>query len=129
MRAWGVNGCGTSLSSGDAVNYGVGCHIRGGDVEAHPEIFKKEHLEKTRRLFQRFGGKAVVLARFLVVARTFAPFVAGVAGMRYAKFLAFNVVGGGIWVSSFMCLGYLFAQIPAVRAGVVPRRGVHSHHN
>lgn len=104
---------------GDTVNYGVGSTIGGRIIEANPKIFKKDYIEKTKIFYEKFGGKTVVMARFFVIVRTFAPFVAGVAKMKYGKFLMYNVIGGAIWVSSFMFLGYFFGQIPAVQENFV----------
>ena len=100
---------------GDTVNYSIGSFVGGRIIEQYPKIFKKEYIEKTKKFYETYGGKTVVLARFFVIVRTFAPFVAGVAKMQYARFITYNVVGGGVWVSSFMFLGYFFGQIPAVK--------------
>jgi membrane-associated protein len=83
-------------------------------IARYPSVFKPSYIEKTKAFYQTHGGKTVVLARFFVVVRTFAPFVAGVANMSYKKFIAFNVLGGFSWVGSFMTLGYFFGQLPWV---------------
>jgi membrane-associated protein len=77
-------------------------------------VFKPSYIEKTKKFYETHGGKTVVLARFFVVVRTFAPFIAGVANMQYRKFLFFNLVGAASWVGSFMTLGYFFGQLPWV---------------
>ena len=100
---------------GDTVNYGVGSWIGNSVIANHPKVFKREYIDKTRDFYSQYGGKTVVLARFFVIVRTFAPFVAGVARMEYAKFLGYNVLGAGVWVASFMFLGFFFGQIPAVQ--------------
>lgn len=100
---------------GDTVNYTVGSWVGGKVIEARPDIFKPAYIKKTKAFYEKHGARTVVLARFFVIVRTFAPFVAGVAKMQYAKFLTYNVVGGGVWVASFMFMGYYFGQIPVVR--------------
>ena len=76
---------------------------------------RKEHLDNTRRFYEKHGGKTIIMARFLPIIRTFAPFVAGVAGMKYATFIAYNVVGAMLWVASFLALGYFLGNVPLVR--------------
>ena len=100
---------------GDAVNYSVG--KASGDYLARrfPRIIRPEYLEKTRRFFEVYGGKTVILARFVPIVRTFAPFVAGIARMQYSRFQMYNVVGAVSWVTVFLGGGYLFGNIPIVR--------------
>ncbi len=100
---------------GDSVNYWVGNKI-GPRVFAreNSRIFKKEYLEKTRGFYEKYGGKTIILARFVPIVRTFAPFVAGVGKMHYRTFFMFNIVGAFIWVTSMMGLGYLFGSIAFV---------------
>ena len=83
-------------------------------IARYPSVFKPSYIDKTKAFYQTHGGKTVVLARFFVIVRTLAPFVAGVANMQYKKFIAFNVLGGATWVGSFMGLGYFFGQLPWV---------------
>jgi len=99
---------------GDTVNYAIGSWIGARVIAKYPRVFKPSYVEKTKFFYQTHGGKTVVLARFFVVVRTFAPFVAGVANMHYKKFIAFNVLGGFSWVGSFMTLGYFFGRLPWV---------------
>jgi membrane-associated protein len=99
---------------GDTVNYALGSWIGARVIARYPSVFKPSYIDKTKAFYQTHGGKTVVLARFFVVVRTFAPFVAGVANMQYKKFIAFNVLGGATWVGSFMGLGYFFGQLPWV---------------
>ncbi len=99
---------------GDTVNYALGSWIGARVIARYPSVFKPSYIEKTKAFYQTHGGKTVVFARFFVVVRTFAPFVAGVANMSYKKFIAFNVLGGATWVGSFMTLGYFFGQLPWV---------------
>lgn len=100
---------------GDTVNYWVGNMI-GPRVFAkeNSRIFRKEYLEKTRAFYDKHGGKTIILARFVPIVRTFAPFVAGVGKMKYSTFISYNVVGAFIWVTALMTLGRLFGSIPVV---------------
>ena len=98
---------------GDAVNYSIGHYL--GERAYNVKWFKREHLEKTRAFFEKHGGKAIFLARFVPIVRTFAPFVAGIGKMSYAYFAAYNVVGGITWVATFSLLGYFFGNIPFVQ--------------
>ncbi|MEI7529433.1 MAG: DedA family protein [Elusimicrobiota bacterium] len=102
---------------GDNVNYGVGNYI--GPKVFHYEnsrIFKKEYLQKTHNFYEKYGGKAIILCKYVPIVRTFAPFVAGVGAMTYPKFLMFNVAGGFTWVTILLSTGYFFGNIPVVRA-------------
>lgn len=101
---------------GDAVNYRVGHYI--GPKVFHLEdsrIFKKEYLERTHRFYEKHGGKTIIIARFMPIIRTYAPFVAGVGSMKYTSFFAYNVVGAILWVGIFVFGGFLFGNIPAVK--------------
>lgn len=100
---------------GDTVNYSIG---RAFGVRAFTEgnrFFKQEYLLRTQRFYEKHGGKTIVLARFVPIVRTFAPFVAGVGRMRYARFWAYNAAGGVFWVASLTLLGYFFGSIPVVK--------------
>ena len=101
---------------GDTVNYQIG-HLVGPKIftAGHSRWFRKEHLDRTHRFFEKYGGKTIVIARFVPIVRTFAPFVAGVGSMTYARFLAYNVVGGIAWVVSFVWAGYWFGSREIVR--------------
>ena len=101
---------------GDTVNYSVGHYI--GPKVFHLEdsrIFKKEYLERTHRFYEKHGGKTIIIARFMPIIRTYAPFVAGVGSMKYTSFFAYNVVGAIFWVGIFVFGGFLFGNIPAVK--------------
>jgi membrane-associated protein len=100
---------------GDTANYWIG-HKLGPAVLKNPDsrIFRKEYLDRTHAFFERYGGKAIILGRFVPFVRTFAPFLAGVGEMDYRHFIEFNVVGGVSWVALFISAGFFFGRIPAV---------------
>ena len=101
---------------GDTVNYACGAYRRPASLQRQGSRFlKREYLERTQRFYERHGGKTIVLARFMPIIRTFAPFVAGIGRMSYPQFLAYNVFGGIIWVMIFVIAGYAFGNIPVVR--------------
>lgn len=101
---------------GDAVNYSVGRHVG-------PRVFRSEtslllnrkHLVRTQSFYEKYGGKTIIIARFVPIIRTFAPFVAGIGHMRYRRFAAFNVIGAVAWVGSFIPAGYLFGNLEYVQ--------------
>jgi membrane-associated protein len=101
--------------AGDAVNYSIGYRI-GPRVfsKTHTKIFNRQHLVRTQRFYETYGGKTIFLARFIPIIRTFAPFVAGVGRMSYARFAMFNVTGAATWVTVFLMGGHLFGNIPVV---------------
>lgn len=100
---------------GDAANYTIG-RFFGKKLFSNPEskVFKQEYLHKTNLFYEKHGGKTIILARFVPIVRTFAPFVAGMSRMTYRHFFAFNVIGGVVWVSLFISLGALLGTIPWV---------------
>lgn len=102
---------------GDTVNYWAGHHL-GSRVftKKKSRIFKREYLDKTNEFYKKHGGKTIILARFVPIVRTFAPFVAGVGKMHYGTFLLYNVSGGFIWATSLIFAGYFLGQIPFVKA-------------
>jgi membrane-associated protein len=101
---------------GDSVNYWIGSLLG-------PRIFRGEkirflnpkHLERTHEFYERYGGKTIILARFVPIVRTFAPFVAGMGRMTYRRFMAYNVIGGILWVAGFLVLGFKFGNVAAVQ--------------
>jgi len=101
---------------GDTVNYWVGHYL--GPKVFHREkspIFKKEYLDRTHAFFEKYGGKTIIIARFVPIVRSFAPLVAGIGRMSYGKFIAYNVVGGIGWVLLLTGAGYFFGNIPVVK--------------
>jgi membrane-associated protein len=101
--------------AGDAVNYAIGFHLGPRALRANGRIFKKEYLEKTQAFYQRYGAKTIVLARFVPIVRTFAPFLAGVGRMQYSRFALYNVVGAVLWVLACTLAGFFFGNIPVVK--------------
>lgn len=106
----------TAAILGDTLNYWIGYHLG-------PQVFSQtdsrwlnvKHLQRTHEFYEKYGGKTIIIARFLPIVRTFSPFVAGVGAMKYSKFLAYSVAGGILWVTSFVYLGYLFGNLPWVK--------------
>jgi len=102
---------------GDAVNYSIG-YLFGLYLLGHPRWMRwirPDHLERTHSFYERHGGKTIILARFIPIVRTFAPFVAGMGRMTYRRFAMFNVIGAIAWVMSFSILGYWFGNFPVVK--------------
>ena len=103
--------------TGDVVNYHVGQWIA-------PKLFKdynarwlnRKHLDRTQEFYKKHGGKTVIMARFMPIVRTYAPFVAGLSGMKFREFMMYSVTGGFAWISSFLLLGYFFGNIPAIKS-------------
>ena len=100
---------------GDTLNYHIGMFIGPRVFEVESRFINKKHLLATQQFFARHGGKTIIFARFVPFARTFAPFVAGAGSMNYKYFLSYNVIGGFLWISSFVILGYLFGNMPIVK--------------
>jgi membrane-associated protein len=102
--------------SGDNVNYALGRTI-GNKAFSNPDsaIFKRSHLEKTQNFYSEYGTKTIVMARFIPIVRTFAPFVAGIGSMRYITFLSYSIVGGILWIVSLITAGYYFGTIEIVK--------------
>jgi len=100
---------------GDTVNYWIGHYIGPRAFSGNVRFLKKEYLDRTHAFYERHGGKTIILARFVPIVRTFAPFVAGVGSMTYGKFITYNVVGGIAWVGLFTFLGYFFGSLPFVQ--------------
>jgi membrane-associated protein len=100
---------------GDSLNYAIGHYIGPKAFSGNIRFLKKEHLEKTQDFYDKHGGVTIILARFIPIVRTFAPFVAGIGTMHYGKFITYNVIGGVLWVNIFVWLGYFFGNIPFVK--------------
>ena len=100
---------------GDTVNYWVGAWIGPRAFSGDIRFLRKDYLDRTHAFYEKHGGKTIILARFVPIIRTFAPFVAGVGAMSYPKFITYNVVGAVLWVGLFVPAGYFFGNIPTVR--------------
>jgi membrane-associated protein len=102
--------------AGDTVNYWIG-HYVGPKIFTRKNVrfMNKEYLGRAHRFFEKYGGKTIVLARFIPIIRTFAPFVAGIGAMSYRRFIIYNIAGGVAWVSLFLSFGYFFGNLPVVR--------------
>ena len=101
---------------GDTVNYAIG-HYLGPKVFHYPKsrFFNPDHLRKTHDFYEKYGGKTIIIARFVPIVRTFAPFVAGIGAMSYPRFITYNVVGGLLWVAVCLGAGFLFGNLPFVK--------------
>lgn len=101
---------------GDNLNYGIG-FLTGPKIFHKEQVrfLNREYLGRAHRFYEKYGKKTIIIARFVPIIRTFSPFVAGIARMTYIKFLSFDIVGGVVWVGSFVFAGYYFGNIPAVR--------------
>ena len=100
---------------GDSANYYIGSRLSEPVLQGRVRFVKRQHLERTHEFFEKYGGKTILLARFVPIVRTYAPFVAGAGRMHYARFLAFNLSGGVLWVSLFLLGGYFFGNIRLVK--------------
>jgi membrane-associated protein len=100
---------------GDTVNYWIGNKFSGWAIRKFPRIIKQSHLDKTSDFFVRYGGKAIIIARFVPIVRTFAPFVAGSGSMNYKKFMFFNITGAVLWVGTLLPAGWYFGGFPIVK--------------
>ena len=100
---------------GDTVNYWIGKLVGQKLIARYPKLFRPEHLQRTHDFFERYGGKTIIIARFVPIVRTFAPFVAGIGKMTYSRFMAFNVGGALLWIVLLLPLGYFFGNLPVVK--------------
>ena len=100
---------------GDTVNYWIGHYIGPRAFSGEVRFLKKEYLDRTHAFYEKHGGKTIIIARFVPIVRTFAPFVAGVGAMTYSHFISYNVIGGIAWVTIFLWLGYFFGHLPFVQ--------------
>ncbi|MEW6365680.1 MAG: DedA family protein [Acidobacteriota bacterium] len=115
-RTWLCVLLGIAAILGDTVNYSIG-HFIGPKIFSKENVrfLNKEHLKRTHAFYEKYGGKTIILARFIPIIRTFAPFVAGIGSMTYLRFLAYNVVGGILWILTFVLGGYYFGNLPLVK--------------
>ena len=106
----------TAAILGDTVNYWIG-HFFGQAIVNNPKVpfINQEHIDKTEKFYKKYGGKTIILACFVPIIRTFAPFVAGVARMNYKQFISFNAIGGLLWISLFTLAGFFFGNFPFVK--------------
>ncbi len=100
--------------AGDTANYWIGHYIGPKAFSGNVRFLKKEYLDRTHAFYERYGGKTIILARFIPIIRTFAPFVAGVGAMTYWRFITYNIIGGIAWVALFTFGGYFFGNLPMV---------------
>ena len=101
--------------AGDTVNYFIGRFFGHKVFEWNLPFVKKEYLDRTHQFFEKYGGKTIILARFVPIVRTFAPFVAGVGNMTYSRFITYNIIGGLTWIALFVFGGYLIGNIPLIK--------------
>jgi membrane-associated protein len=101
--------------AGDTVNYWIGSYIGPRAFRGDIRFLRKEYLDRTHAFYEKHGGKTIIMARFVPIIRTFAPFVAGVGAMSYPKFISYNVIGAVLWVGLFVLGGYFFGNISVVR--------------
>ena len=101
---------------GDLTNYHIGKYIGPRAFSGRYRFLKKEYLEKTQAFYHKYGGKTIIYARFVPIVRTFAPFIAGVGTMSYRRFASFNVIGGFLWICSFLFLGFFLGKTPVIKS-------------
>ena len=101
--------------AGDTVNYWIGSRVGLSVFRDDARILKTAYLRKTEEFFEKYGGKTIVLARFMPIVRTYAPFVAGASRMNYPRFLTYNLLGGLLWISMFLLGGFFFGNIPFIQ--------------
>jgi membrane-associated protein len=100
---------------GDTINYSIGRYFGERILASNTKLIKKEHIDKTQNYYDANGAKTIILARFIPIIRTFAPFVAGVGKMNYSNFIIYNVVGGIVWTAIFVYAGYFFGQLEIIK--------------
>lgn len=102
--------------AGDTVNYWIGYWLGPNTLQKkNPRWIKKEYLDRTHEFYEKYGGKTIILARFVPIVRTFAPFVAGIGSMRYGYFILYNITGGIAWIIFFVLGGYFFGELPIIK--------------
>lgn len=101
---------------GDTVNYWLGNKLGAKVFKSdNSRIFNRKYLQKTEEFYEKYGGKTIIIARFVPIVRTFAPFVAGIGNMKYSVFISYNIIGGFLWVTSLVFAGYFFGNLPIVK--------------
>ena len=100
---------------GDTLNYWIGHYFGLKLFEKNSRFLKKEYLERTHQFYEKHGGKTIIIARFMPIIRTFAPFVAGIGSMTYSKFIQYNIIGGILWCGLFVYAGYFFGNLELVK--------------
>jgi membrane-associated protein len=116
LNPWVLFGLlGIAAVLGDTINYWIGNYIGDRAFSGNIRWLKREYLDRTHAFYEKHGGKTIILARFVPIIRTFAPFVAGVGSMSYGRFITYNVVGGVVWVAIFTFMGYFFGNLPFVQ--------------
>jgi membrane-associated protein len=100
---------------GDSVNYWIGKMFGNKLPQKFPRLIKPQHIQKTHDFYERYGGKTIIIARFVPIVRTFAPFVAGIGKMTYSRFMLFNVSGALLWIGLLLPAGYFFGNLPWVK--------------
>ena len=106
---------GVAAILGDTVNYAIGTAIGPRAFTGNVRLLKREYLERTQQFYEKHGGKTIILARFVPIVRTFAPFVAGVGTMKYGRFVVYNIAGGCLWVAMFALGGFFFGNLDFVK--------------
>ncbi|MBI5398253.1 DedA family protein [Candidatus Woesearchaeota archaeon] len=118
LLLWGI--LAFAAVAGDTANYWIGYSLGPKSLKSKNDnilkrFLKKEYIERTEKFYAKYGNKTIILARFVPIVRTFAPFMAGVGSMRYSRFIAYNLIGGVVWVSVMLFGGYFFGNIAAVK--------------
>lgn len=113
VHLWGLLSLAAIL--GDTANYWIGRYVGERVFKEHVRFIKKKHLDRTQEFYAKYGGKTIVIARFVPIIRTFAPFVAGVGRMSYGRFIAYNIIGGLAWTTLFILGGYYFGNMEIVK--------------
>lgn len=104
---------------GDTVNYAIGKYFGNKLFDKEDsKFFNKKHLDKAHEFYEKYGAKTIILARFVPIVRTFAPFVAGIGNMTYKKFMSYNIIGAILWIFSFIPLGYFFGNLPFIKGNL-----------